>query len=218
MKTIITFNTIDVKKVSGPLDILIHPDTPVSEGKSSPSTRAFASKTRRKQEYDPTRVAQLLSELFARHHRELVRHLNKILLNQDLAEEAAQEAYLRLLRYGQIPDAGKEKAYLFTTATRCSFNIRREERRQGSYRSNTSTVQFMTEDSIQAKQAVRRLPPRCRQVFLMHRVLGWRQAEIAKELQVSVSMVEKHIRRGRHMIEREAQIPKVAATVRLGRC
>ena len=42
--------------------------------------------------------------------------------------------------------------------------------------------------------------------------------DIARELDLSVSMVEKHIRRGRHMIEQETRIPKAGATVPMDRC
>lgn len=39
------------------------------------------------------------------------------------------------------------------------------------------------------------LPPKCRQVFWMHRIEGKRQTEIATELSISLNMVEKHMMR-----------------------
>ncbi len=43
------------------------------------------------------------------------------------------------------------------------------------------------------QQAVSELPPRCRQVFLLHKFRHKSHAAIAEELGISVNMVEKHI-------------------------
>lgn len=37
------------------------------------------------------------------------------------------------------------------------------------------------------------LPPKCRQVFWMHRIEGQPQLEIAAELGISLNMVERHM-------------------------
>jgi RNA polymerase sigma factor (sigma-70 family) len=45
------------------------------------------------------------------------------------------------------------------------------------------------------RKALSTLPPRTREVFLMHRLEGMRYREIAERLSISVSAVEKHIAR-----------------------
>lgn len=45
-------------------------------------------------------------------------------------------------------------------------------------------------------QAVENLPPRCQQVFIMHKIHGLSQAEVAEQLGISVKMVERHTRLG----------------------
>ncbi len=53
------------------------------------------------------------------------------------------------------------------------------------------------------KEALGELPPKCRQVFLWHRLEGYTQAEIADKLNLSVNMVEKYmIQAMRHLRER----------------
>ena len=44
----------------------------------------------------------------------------------------------------------------------------------------------------QGREAVRQLPEQCRRVFVLKKVYGYSQREIAKELSLSESTVEKH--------------------------
>lgn len=46
-----------------------------------------------------------------------------------------------------------------------------------------------------ACDAIDSLPPRCREVFLLHRIEGLPQAEVARMLGISLSGVEKHLMR-----------------------
>lgn len=45
-------------------------------------------------------------------------------------------------------------------------------------------------------QAIAELPPRCREVFILHKIHGLPQAQVAAVLQVSLKTVEQHLRRG----------------------
>jgi RNA polymerase sigma-70 factor (ECF subfamily) len=42
-------------------------------------------------------------------------------------------------------------------------------------------------------QIIQDLPPRCRQVFVMYRIEGFAQKEIASQLEISLNMVERHL-------------------------
>lgn len=53
------------------------------------------------------------------------------------------------------------------------------------------------------KMALAELPLKCRQVFLLHKLEGYSQQEIAQQLGISVNMVEKHMMRAaRYLRER----------------
>lgn len=40
------------------------------------------------------------------------------------------------------------------------------------------------------------LPPRCRQAFILHKIDGLSQAEVANRMSISANMVERHVMRG----------------------
>jgi len=44
--------------------------------------------------------------------------------------------------------------------------------------------------------AIDTLPPRCKEVFIMHKIHGMPQAEVAEQLGISIKMVERHTRLG----------------------
>jgi RNA polymerase sigma-70 factor (ECF subfamily) len=43
-------------------------------------------------------------------------------------------------------------------------------------------------------QAIESLPPRCRDVFVLHKIHEWPQAQVAAHLGISIKTVEKHMR------------------------
>lgn len=45
-------------------------------------------------------------------------------------------------------------------------------------------------------QAIEALPPRCKEVFIMHKIHGLPQADVAEQLGISIKMVERHTRLG----------------------
>lgn len=64
-----------------------------------------------------------LERLFREYHAPVVRYLTRRLGDRDLAEELAQETFMRALRHGPV---AKERAWLFAVAT----NLVRDEARR----------------------------------------------------------------------------------------
>jgi RNA polymerase sigma-70 factor (ECF subfamily) len=124
------------------------------------------------------------------------------------AEDVIQEAYLRVLRYSAEHVVESQERLLFSAAK----NLAVDSRRRRHVRTRTATdyavleactqswpdadeVVYATQRLNKVEMAVAQLPPRCREVFLLHRLDGLSYSQVATQLGISVSAVEKHMAR-----------------------
>lgn len=121
------------------------------------------------------------------------------------AEDALHSAYLRLLRYPDADKVENVEAFLVHVANNIAIDTQRRATFQSdrpieelfANRSNSDPLQ---DEVIEARIRLRhvedrleRLSPRTREIFLMHRLDGYKYREIAERLNISQSAVEKHI-------------------------
>lgn len=140
------------------------------------------------------------------HQNALVAFLSKR-ANVEDARDAAQDAMARLMRYRHLPHA-----QLRPLMYRIALNTLNDRHRRDAVQHTGAHVSFdegalglpstelTHEDRIANEQQLRRvretilkLPPRCRQVYLLNRVEGMSYAEVARHCGISVKAVEKHI-------------------------
>lgn len=144
--------------------------------------------------------------LFQQYYDELVRHLTAKLRSRDQAQDIAQETFLRVLAQDSSVPIEQPRAFLYKTAFNLTVDLfRRQQRRaEEPLDAESAYPAFITpaeqETVVSAKEQVRllydalmELPPRCRHVFLLHKFKDRSHAEIAAQLGISISMVEKHI-------------------------
>lgn len=145
-----------------------------------------------------------------RAHRDaLLRLLRQRVGNEEDAADLMQEAYLRLLRY-RCDGPDSLRALLF----RVALNLAVSHARRAYIRCDVSLDGFdpaderaapddelMREQLLrQVTEAIGKLPPRCREMFLLSRIHGLRQREIARRCGVSSRAVEKQMTHARHLL------------------
>ncbi|HHK8037149.1 TPA: RNA polymerase sigma factor [Serratia marcescens] len=147
-----------------------------------------------------------LQALFLRHMRPLQAYLNAKLRDPQLAADLAQESFTRLTEQypqGNILDI---EAYLYKTAKNLMLDhLRQQQRRQteaveddilAQYPSGEPALEQLAIDGqlLQLlQQALAGMPPRTQQIFRLNRLDGLTQAQVAAQLGVSLSTVEKHL-------------------------
>lgn len=149
-----------------------------------------------------------LLKLLVLHYEELTRYFSRRLGSPGSASEVVHDTYLRLEALGQVPDIANQRAYLYRVASNIALDRQRADSRRRKWQvSEEPAVEYaspapLADAALEHKQrlrllaqAVQELPPRCREVFLMHKLDGLSHGEIASRLGISRSMVEKHIMR-----------------------
>lgn len=134
--------------------------------------------------------------------------LRRRLPTEEDAEDVAQESLIRMLRYGESQPPQAWKPLLYRVATNAACDHARTRASHHSTEHVSLDSEEIVSQALQPEQAAEReqalsilsatilqLSPRCRQVFLLHRMEGLTYGEIGARLGISDSMVQKYISR-----------------------
>jgi RNA polymerase sigma factor (sigma-70 family) len=151
------------------------------------------------------------NEIFLSFRKKLARAVSHIVPPKEI-EDIVQEAYVRVCQIENSASIRHPRSFLLTTARNLAFDhIKRYEschsqsiERDGEL--DLGEANDLVDETYQQVagreefsnfcEAVRLLPVQCRKVFVLKKVYGYSQREIAKELEISESTVEKHIALG----------------------
>lgn len=149
-----------------------------------------------------------LLNAYYEHERDLVRFLSQRLKCAFTARDLVQELYLRLLNVENPEAIQNSRAYLFRVAANLATDYQRVEGRRAELLKENSQVlnapvqnvspervALAREELERLGRIVEKMPPLSRKIFYLNRFEGKPQRAIAAELDVSVTTVEKHIRR-----------------------
>lgn len=122
--------------------------------------------------------------------------------DKELAQDIVQDAYVKYWdKMGTIGE-GKEKSYLFTTAKNLLLNdvqhkkVVLKHHQMKPSKDEITTPLFdleVSEFRIRLEQAIANLPDKQREVFIMHRIDGYKYKEISQILELSQKAVEKRM-------------------------
>ena len=150
-------------------------------------------------------------ETYLDNKESLKRFLRRFLARREDIEDIAQEAFLRAFAAESSQTISNPKAFLFKVAKNLALNEKARMSNILSAPLEDSEGQTVVEsgdrvsidDDVDARQrfrmlaqAVASLPPQCSRVFLLRKVNGLSQKEIAQRLNISTSTVEKHVALG----------------------
>ena len=155
---------------------------------------------------------RFVTALTREYRQSLERFLSSKLEDPADAADVAQEALLRLYRLQRPQELDNPRAFLFQVASNLAVDQLRRRALHQRFLNKEKNQAFMgdsldpnaagaaPDQVLEAQQklqqiyhAIETLPVNCRQAFLMHRNGNMSYTEIAREMGVSVSSVEKYI-------------------------
>ena len=141
----------------------------------------------------------------------LARAVSKIVPPKEI-EDIVQETYVRVCQIEKKDEIRAPRSFLFKTAHNLALDhIKRAESRLAdsieemgeSGFGEAERIADETFDQVASNEefslfceAVRQLPMQCRRAFILKKVYGHSQREIARNMTLSESTVEKHIAQG----------------------
>ncbi|WP_417318451.1 RNA polymerase sigma factor [Emcibacter sp.] len=151
----------------------------------------------------------ILEGLYKEHSQSLKGYVYRFLRSENEAEELVQETFLRYHNAKNQEDIKSPKAFLYRIAHNLAIKalrrrkiVRFENSLDGEHM-EVKCAEPLADQRLNSKQefklfcdAVWKLPPRCRQVFILRVIKRHSYKEIAQKLEISVSTAEKHVLKG----------------------
>ncbi|PAY02515.1 hypothetical protein CKO50_04595 [Pseudoalteromonas sp. HM-SA03] len=150
---------------------------------------------------------EYLTGSIERYRLEVNRFLTRRVGCADTAADIFQSVAENLLRRDPNPPIEDVRAFLYRAAKNAAFNLQRSECTRAELNvliapmmdereeRTPETIAESGEDVIKVNQAIQDLPILTRQIFTMYRLHGISQKDIAEQLGVSLSTVEKHVKK-----------------------
>lgn len=155
-----------------------------------------------------TSNAAALSLLMIAEHPSLLRRLARIVGSEPAAQDVAQTLFMRLQRIEDDPPIANKRSYLFRLASNLAIDHVRAERTRERIQTEAHAllwddmdvadpreVAVANDELARVLKAAGALPEPAKTMFRLYRIEGMRQSEVASRYGVSVTTVEKHIRR-----------------------
>ena len=165
--------------------------------------------------------AKDLDDLADRYRAPLTRFFKRRMSGSADGEDLVQEVFVRLARMTDLDQVRNLDGYVFQVAANLLRDHRRREATRGGPPSDLDLdalpeeTGFSPERVLIGKDALQRLvaalyelPEKTRMIFTLYHLEAVRQVEIARQLGMPVSTVEKHLSRANaHLMRRVGRLP-----------
>ena len=143
--------------------------------------------------------------LFHFYYPGLVVYTSQFTADRNDAEEIVQDFFVRFWqRHQQIIPSDSFKNYFFLSVKNSSLNYLKHKKIEARYLQELSDLSnqhlvydpdlyLVTELQEKIKDSINLLPEKCREIFMMSRVQGMKNDEIAKDLKLSKRTIETQI-------------------------
>lgn len=156
--------------------------------------------------HEPDEARYAIFDTFIRIKDPLKRFISRHLLASNDIDDIAHEAFLRAYEAEKQRKIDQPSAFLFRIARNLIFSqAKKKSHKITDYiedfeHEDVLMIDESLEENIMAQQklgiiceAVASLPPQCRRVFLLKKVYGLSHKEIAENMGIAVSTIEKHL-------------------------
>lgn len=147
-----------------------------------------------------------IESLYKDHHNWLYGWLRNKLGCSHSAADLAHDTYLRVLSTGNVPQADDSRRYLSQIAKGLVIDLYRRRQIEAAYLATISHLPELESPSAEMRHIIietlleidnilLQLPEKVRKAFLLRQFDGLNYRQIAEQLNVSVSSIEKYIAR-----------------------
>ncbi|HAQ19156.1 MAG TPA: RNA polymerase sigma-70 factor [Prolixibacteraceae bacterium] len=150
--------------------------------------------------------------VFKYYYSGLVIYADQIIKNTAVSEDIVQTVFMKLWETRESIEIRAFRSYFIQCVKNSSIDYLRNQEVKNKYSQHSidyTNVEIQEDlctiielDEL-IQQAIDKLPPRCREIFLMSRTGNLKIAEIAKTLQLSGRTIETQISKARKILRKE---------------
>jgi RNA polymerase sigma-70 factor, ECF subfamily len=163
--------------------------------------------------------------IYKKYSKRLYRFGFSILKSQEETENLIQDVFLRLWETrNKIEKDSSIKSYIFTITYHSAISIVRKKAKESKFIEYLRSIQEMNEEPLNVEleyneltnkldDIINGLPPRQKEVYILHSVEGLKYIEIAERLNISVNTIENHMSRALKTIREKLDIYSMIAII-----
>lgn len=154
---------------------------------------------------------------YIRFYPGLVSYALKIIKSQDAAEDIVQEVFLKLWNDGEIKEIRQLDNYLlYVVKNRCIDYLRKQKHQKTVYLetldNSGDNLNARSDNSVPEEKEIElitrlyleinKLPPKCREVFMLVKFHGYTYQQAADYHKISINMVKKQVGKALRQLRR----------------